>query len=145
MSIGVTLFVRMRYNSCMNEKTVFIYVLKESGNDEVRYVGKTESPKARFGQHHRPYDDSAKDKWIDRVYERGNIVEMEIIDECPEGQWREREHKWIEHYHNAGHRLTNGACGIETWGRVQQQKERDEKRMRRLYERMGWKKKLDTQ
>ena len=85
-----------------------IYILREKGDDEARYVGCTINPKNRLYGHvleavNYPTASAEKTKWIRSI----SIVELEVIDLCSEDESREREKQWIDHFRNIGHRLTN--------------------------------------
>lgn len=94
----------------MSNKTVYIYALRESGSDEVRYVGKTELPAERLRSHivsGNVHSTHPKERWIGRAVKSGRTIEMEIIEECDELDWEERETYWIAHHIAQGESLTN--------------------------------------
>src|ERR1700758_2058197 len=97
-------------NHATDSRPFFIYVLK--GEDGVRYVGWTYSPKARMKAHlyrarnPEKYSPSHKDHWIGKLIREGRSPEMEVI-ECGFGNWAEREKSWIAHFRSIGCRLTN--------------------------------------
>lgn len=97
----------------MQEK-MYIYVLREEGDSEVRYVGKTKNPRQRLISHLSPVSTSPKDKWVSSlIYDKnGNPtktvrVVMDVIDECTDENSNFIELKWIKHYAERGDRLTN--------------------------------------
>lgn len=96
----------------MNADAAYIYVLRESGCNEVRYVGQTTNPKSRKGQHCKQSPRwlgvaSPRRTWLVDARSRGVSVDFEIIEECNITNVFERESFWIEHYRRQGHRITN--------------------------------------
>ena len=95
-------------------KTTYIYVLKcPEGN--IRYVGKTNSPKKRLSSHIR---EAKKGKgrrhvlnWIHSLLSKSLIPSMEIIEVCTEENWQEREKYWVEYYRSIIPNLCNNADG----------------------------------
>ncbi len=95
-------------------KTTYIYVLKcPEGN--IRYVGKTNSPKKRLSSH---ISEAKKGKgrrhvlnWIHSLLSKSLIPSMEIIEVCTEENWQEREKYWVEYYRSIIPNLCNNADG----------------------------------
>ena len=95
-------------------KTTYIYVLKcPEGN--IRYVGKTNSPKKRLSSH---ISEAKKGKgrrhvlnWVHSLLSKSLIPSMEIIEVCTEENWQEREKYWVEYYRNIIPNLCNNADG----------------------------------
>lgn len=95
-------------------KTTYIYVLKcPEGN--IRYVGKTNSPKKRLSSH---ISEAKKGKgrrhvlnWIHSLLYKSLIPSMEIIEVCTEENWQEREKYWVEYYRSIIPNLCNNADG----------------------------------
>lgn len=89
---------------------VYIYVLREKGSPDVRYVGQTENPKRRRWEHLRGRKTSIS-RWRADVYARGGEVEFEIVATTT---WREA--KRIEMELLLKHKDTAlnpyGRCGI---------------------------------
>jgi hypothetical protein len=98
----------------MNNK-VYIYGL--SGDDGIiRYVGKSIRPNIRKLEHlsdsrtlktnkHKAY-------WIRKILRDGNNLNVNILEECNEDNWSEREIYWIAQFNN----LTNKSAGGEFGG-----------------------------
>lgn len=96
----------------MSNQKVYIYALSETGDDNVRYVGQTISPGTRLAAHFNTdtlVEENPKRQWIEDVKQRGQSIEMEIIDECRVDEAVKHEQKWINHYRENGHDLTNTA------------------------------------
>lgn len=95
-------------------KTTYIYVLKcPEGN--IRYVGKTNSPKKRLSSH---ISEAKKGKgrrhvlnWIHSLLSKSLKPSMEIIERCNESNWQEKERYWVEYYRNVIPNLCNNADG----------------------------------
>jgi hypothetical protein len=84
----------------MNEgRITYIYGLYEVGKeDEIRYVGKSLSPKERLASHIRNFkSNKEKSEWIKNILLRGGKIEMFILEECHD-DWQEREKYWINKY-----------------------------------------------
>jgi group I intron endonuclease len=82
----------------------YIYSLSHPLTNEVRYIGKTINIKRRYKQH--LYDNrvkSHKGSWIQSLKSQGLKPIMEIIEECTDQNWEDREKYWIEKFDN----LTN--------------------------------------
>lgn len=82
-------------------KTTFIYALKEKDGD-IRYIGKSDTPKKRFRQHrtNNRKEHSHKVDWLNYCQKNGILVEMVILEECPYEQWQDRECHWIAQFSN---------------------------------------------
>ncbi len=89
----------------------FIYVLKEPGDDEPRYVGNTSVPGQRLAAHisgaRTGRDQFLKAQWVKSVLNRGMRPELHIIESGFGEGGPEAEIRWIAHYRAAGARLTN--------------------------------------
>lgn len=84
----------------------YIYGLHLEGDDEIRYVGSTCNPKARFIQH-RTGDghNQAKDAWI-----AANLPSVRMVilqSNITERDRRKAEQRAIKECQNKGHRLFN--------------------------------------
>jgi len=82
---------------------IYIYKLIDSRNNEVRYIGKTTNPKRRYKQHLYDKRKSHKSSWVQSLRVLNLKPIFEIIEECDENNWIEREKYWISQYDN----LTN--------------------------------------
>ncbi len=82
----------------------YIYTLSHPVTNEVRYIGKTINIKRRYKQH--LYDKRTKSykcSWIISLRDIGLKPIMNIIEECTDENWEDRERYWIKQYDN----LTN--------------------------------------
>lgn len=89
---------------------IYIYALRETGQQAVKYVGQTNNLDSRLKQHlhtAKRRGVNPRDIWIADVLSRNNSVEIELIEECDIDTVAERENYWIEHYRAKGHPLTN--------------------------------------
>lgn len=105
-------------------KIAYIYTLSDPRfPDKIRYVGKTNNPHCRLRQHIstslRDVKDKPKDNWIKKILNEGHKPVMNIIETIhyeKEEEWAESEIKWIKHYKECGHQLTNlskGGIGLK--------------------------------
>jgi len=93
-----------------------IYVLKDPDTELVRYVGKTFSPTRRFYEHlnYNPNYRNKRTNWIGSLAKHCKKPIIEIIDECDEFTWSDKEKGYIKMYKACGARLlnmTDGGCG----------------------------------
>lgn len=91
---------------------VKIYGLLDPDTREVRYIGKTSRDlKHRYREHIN--DDlkynSHKVNWIKKLKSLNKLPLIELIEECTELNWSEREKYWITQFNN----LTNSTEGGE--------------------------------
>lgn len=93
----------------------FIYRLQHPVTKEIKYIGKTISPKRRLKQHINEAKTSKKKRyvlnWIISLLNQGLKPEMIIVEECNKDNWQEKEIYWISYYKP----LTN-LCNISTGG-----------------------------
>lgn len=81
-------------------KTIYIYSLKDPETNEIRYVGKTTNINTRLKAHitrskHNKYHSA---RWVQSVLKRGFRPIIELIEECNEENWVEKEKYWIAYY-----------------------------------------------
>ena len=96
-------------------KQVYIYSLKDPRDYQIRYIGKTINIDRRWAEHnqtHRNYK-SKKNSWIVSLLNNGLQPIMEIVEECNELNWIEREKHWIDYYKGIGVDLKNMTNGGE--------------------------------
>jgi hypothetical protein len=97
---------------------IFIYILIDPRNNEIRYVGKTTNIYVRFHNHIAPSklnDDSHKSKWIKKILSEGIIPLIQVLEITNEFCWKEKEKYWIKYYRDLGCDLTNiSDGGIDT-------------------------------
>ena len=88
-----------------------IYGLLDPDTREVRYIGKTgRELKNRHREHITDLkDNSHKVKWIKKLKTSNKLPIIELIEECNELNWSEREKYWITQFTN----LTNSTDGGE--------------------------------
>lgn len=93
--------------------TTFIYALCEPGTRIVRYIGKANNPKKRFGEHllHSKKNDAHKNCWIRSLLAVGQRPELVILSETPSVTWQAEEMRYIAAAHGLGIRLTNSTDG----------------------------------
>lgn len=103
-------------------RKIFIYCLKDPIINDIRYIGKTTNMKKRLRSHiNRSKDNKYHSAiWINSVIKKGLIPKIELIEECNENNWQERERYWIKYYSDLFD-LTNhleGGEGGATYGRT---------------------------
>ena len=81
----------------------YIYGLVCPVENKIMYVGAAVNPEDRLHKHlglaHNG-DTSIKGAWIRSLMALGESPSVEVLEECTEDTWREREDYWIE-YHRA--------------------------------------------
>ncbi len=100
----------------------YIYFLKDSITNEIRYVGQTDNIKRRYNTHLQKAinKDSSeyntyKSRWIRKLLESNTSPMIEIIEECIDLESSNlREKYWIEDLIKNGSQLTNSHCGDVT-------------------------------
>lgn len=94
-------------------KTTFIYTLSDPRTGEVRYLGKSDNPFARFKKHliRAKISDTHKNCWILGLRGLGLIPHMELLDEVPDSEWQFWEQEYIRVFQAIGIRLVNGTDG----------------------------------
>lgn len=95
------------------ENTIYIYSLTDPDTNEVRYVGKTTHIKRRYYEHTKNISgiksNSHKCNWIKKLIKENKYPIINIIEECNDDNWEQRERYWISQFNN----LTNGTSGGE--------------------------------
>lgn len=99
----------------VDTRRVKIYVLKHPDTLEIRYVGKTvRSLSRRLGNHIANAKGNKHNKhlsnWIMSILKEGKRPIIELIEECDNSVWEEREKYWISQYNNLIN-LTEGGDG----------------------------------
>lgn len=95
--------------------TTFVYVLKCPAG-LVRYVGKSNTPNKRYKQHLSSQNLSKlshKNNWLNSLISKDQMPLLEIIEECDDTLWHEKEVEWIRYYRSIGVDLTNSTDGGE--------------------------------
>lgn len=85
----------------------FVYALVDPFSNEVRYVGKADSPEKRFRDHLIDTHNKVKYAWIEQIHAQGASPKMLILEKVKECLALERELWWIQHYEKLGCQLTN--------------------------------------
>jgi hypothetical protein len=99
-----------------NDRITYIYGLYEDGKEnEIRYIGKSNNPKARRYSHvyvsmRKETKLTHKDCWIRKVINSNSKILYKILEEVTYNKWSEREVYWISNTEN----LTNTSPGGET-------------------------------
>lgn len=98
-------------SNIMSEQTHYIYALTDPRTNEVRYVGKTKNPDARFLSHFyrstQKGERSRKDQWIGELKGLGLKPTMIIIDKAEGRKAAVSEWYWIVKFGLEGARLLN--------------------------------------
>lgn len=95
--------------------TAYIYALQDPRTYEVRYIGKSVSPKNRLRNHingQRYAQNWRMRQWIGELRADARRPVLMIVDECDLENWQERERHWIKIFREVGSRL----CNIESGG-----------------------------
>jgi len=93
--------------------TTFIYALCEPDTGEVRYIGKSDSPRKRFRDHLLDDTQTHKTHWIQSILSRGLKPKLKIIDEVNAQEWPAIEAAYIQFFEESGARLVNSSPGGE--------------------------------
>ncbi len=95
---------------------IFIYCLKDNENN-IKYIGKSTNIKRRLSGH---ISEALLHKgrrpvlvWIHELLTKGFKPIIEIIEECTESNWEEREKFWILQYKNSILNLASGGLGSD--------------------------------
>lgn len=85
----------------------FIYTLSDPRTKAIRYVGKTNNLAVRLSLHMCEKRGTHKNNWLHILKSIGVRPIMEVIEECSDENWAERERFWIAHFRSVGLPLTN--------------------------------------
>lgn len=85
----------------------FIYTLTDPRTKVIRYVGKTNNLAVRLAMHLCEKRGTHKNNWLAQLRDLGLRPIMDVIEECTEETWPERERFWISHFRQMGLPLTN--------------------------------------
>ncbi len=97
-------------------KMIYIYSIKDPRDYQIKYIGKTIDIKRRFKEHLQPSylkANTYKNNWIKKILVEGLQPIFEVVEECFEDEWEERERFWISYYRDLGFNLTNMCSGGE--------------------------------
>lgn len=87
--------------------TTYIYALIDPRTDQIRYIGKCDTPNERLRAHRCDKANTHKARWIRLLRAAGLRPRMEIIEVVAQDNWADREKFWIAYYRAQGLRLTN--------------------------------------
>lgn len=91
--------------------TTYIYTLSDPRDGNIRYVGKTNSPKHRLSSHINGKglvnESGRKSDWVSELKIANLLPTMEIIEEVSDEDWSQREKHWISTLKNQGYDLLN--------------------------------------
>jgi predicted GIY-YIG superfamily endonuclease len=97
-----------------------VYVLKDPTTDEIRYVGQTNDPIARFERHLVSRGRTHRVRWIRSIFESGSAPKMEVV--FFDIETREKaclmEVQVIAALRSHGVKLVNGTDGGEAGGKA---------------------------
>lgn len=96
---------------------VFVYYLRCPLTNEVKYVGATKNPKARYQQHINKLDRllTKKRVWIEGLRARGTTPILEIVEECEGAEaGREREQYHVTLHQGTTLNIHNPAKGAKS-------------------------------
>lgn len=101
----------------VDTRKVKIYVLKHPDTLEIRYVGKTVAKLSKRLSNHIINAKVTKhnkhlSNWILKILEEGKKPIIELIEECENSVWQEREKYWIAQFDNLVN-ITIGGDGAE--------------------------------
>jgi hypothetical protein len=94
------------------ENKIFIYGLCSNDDNFIRYVGKSYRPNIRKNEHLSSVKrgvNTHKNNWIKKVIKSGGTITVQILEECSENDWPDKEKYWIKRFKN----LTNVSEGGE--------------------------------
>lgn len=100
----------------MSDKIIYIYSLIDPRDNRIRYIGKTNNLKRRLLQHTKSKEllyNTFKNHWIKKLISLSLSPIIQVIEECDETNWQEKERYWIAYYRNIYTDLTNGTDGGE--------------------------------
>lgn len=94
-------------------KTTFIYTLSDSSGN-VRYIGKSNTPRKRLYSHIQECKTSNKShkiNWIRSLLDKDESPILEILEEVSIDSWEDSEIFWIEQFRQWGFNLVNISVG----------------------------------
>jgi group I intron endonuclease len=94
-------------------ENVFIYILIDPRNNQIKYVGKTNNLIRRLRRHisERFLRETHKDKWIRKLVNVELKPTIEVIDIVDKDNWEYWEKFYISYFKFIGCELTNGTHG----------------------------------
>lgn len=121
-------------------KVICIYALIDSRTNEIRYIGKSKNIEVRLKAH---INESIKGRkshkcdWIRQLLNLELRPILQILEECDEDNWKEREQYWIKYYKERGCKLTNlteGGDGVNGYIATEETRNKHRENMLRRYE-----------
>lgn len=97
-----------------SDQVIAIYLLRDPGTYEPRYVGKAANPKKRLVQHLGPSSlrgRTYKARWLAALVRQGKKPLLEILQWVSTQAWSGAEKHYIAEFKAMGARLTNGDAG----------------------------------
>lgn len=96
------------------DNTFYIYVLIDPRTDQIRYVGQCVNPKERYADHRENQKGTCRRaNWLNLLRSLNLKPLMEVIEECDESNWSEREIYWIAEHKKRDYDLVNTTIGGE--------------------------------
>jgi group I intron endonuclease len=77
------------------------------------YIGKSDNPYRRFYEHLKDQDGTHKTYWIQSLLKIGYNPDLQILEQCNQNNWEEREKEWIKFYRNIEWNIVNETEGGE--------------------------------
>lgn len=93
--------------------TTFIYTLSDK-NGDIRYIGKTNTPRKRLYSHIQECKTSNKShkiNWVKSLLAKNEVPIIDILEEVSIDDWKDSEIYWIEQFRQWGFKLTNISIG----------------------------------
>lgn len=99
-------------------ETTFIYALRDPRTQEIRYIGKSDSPKQRMRSHigNATRENNHRSHWILLLRSFNLQPLLQIVDEVIRCEWQAAEAAYILFYKEEGCNLLNGSPGGEGTG-----------------------------
>lgn len=96
----------------LQAKPVYIYALLDPRTEEVRYIGKSERPVERLGNHMNERSNCHRSHWLQSLKRDGLKPHMVILERIQgDWPWQEAERFWINRGRALGWPLTNNTEG----------------------------------
>lgn len=95
----------------------YIYALVHPETKEIKYVGKTDRPKARLREHitdsRKPGRKNKREAWIKSLLNNELKPELIILEKVTKDEWKKKEREWIARYKGQLKNDTDGGDGID--------------------------------
>lgn len=89
----------------------FIYLISDTKNAKIAYVGKSNHPRRRLTQHHSSACNGPLRKWLRDIRSCGYEPRFKILEKVPLDGFGDRENYWMDHYRGLGYVLLNRVAG----------------------------------